>query len=392
MDEKHMIRVGFIGAESKNWIAGLHYLKNLLCAIKAIENSQIEPVVFLGTKTDEEIKEIFRQLAQVVEHPIFDHKSLYWFTWKSINRFFNTPIVLERVLHKYNIQVLSHIRSAHADIAGSKLFKTISWIPDFQHLYLPQMFTGNEIEKRNKNYMQLAKKSDLVILSSFSAMKDFSKFAPKYVNKGRVLQFVSQPYTHYSDKNEEEANYIRKLYNIDKPFFYVPNQFWAHKNHMLLFQAIKILTERKKDICIVCTGQMHDYRNPKYSEELINYIKNNKLENQIRLLGLLPYKDVFILMKYSIAVINPSLFEGWSSTVEECKSIAKQMILSDLDVHKEQYPNAYFFNRNSPESLAALLSDYSPEHRLFSGPINILERTKSFGQQYENIIREVIVY
>ena len=84
------------------------------------------------------------------------------------------------------------------------------------------------------------------------------------------------------------------------------------------------------------------------------------MDANIKLLGLVDYEDVFALIKFSKAVINPSLFEGWSSTVEECKSVGKNMILSDLGVHKEQYPEATFFIRNDIESFQNILKNYVP--------------------------------
>lgn len=47
------------------------------------------------------------------------------------------------------------------------------------------------------------------------------------------------------------------------------------------------------------------------------------------MLGLVPRSDVIALMRYSISLINPSFFEGWSTTVEEAKSMGKQIILSE---------------------------------------------------------------
>lgn len=44
------------------------------------------------------------------------------------------------------------------------------------------------------------------------------------------------------------------------------------------------------------------------------------------------------LMKHAIAIINPSLFEGGSTTVEEAKSLLKVIILSGIPVHREQNP------------------------------------------------------
>ena len=39
---------------------------------------------------------------------------------------------------------------------------------------------------------------------------------------------------------------------------------------------------------------------------------------------------------FASALINPSRSEGWSTTVEEAKSFGVPMILSDIDVHREQ--------------------------------------------------------
>ena len=55
------------------------------------------------------------------------------------------------------------------------------------------------------------------------------------------------------------------------------------------------------------------------------------------------YNDLLSLIAYSIAVINPSKSEGWSSTVEQAKSYGKMVLLSNLKVHKEQNPRRNFF-------------------------------------------------
>ena len=68
---------------------------------------------------------------------------------------------------------------------------------------------------------------------------------------------------------------------------------------------------------------------------------------------MVPREDLYQLIRQSLAVLQPSLFEGWSTTVEEAKSIGKQIILSDLPVHREQVESgARFFDANDPNSLA----------------------------------------
>lgn len=376
-----MIRIGFIGAVSKEWMGGLNYYKNLLYAISTVEDQQIEPIVFVGKNTDTEIKNMFKQYAKVVEHSMFDSKSVQWYAWKVLHSLFGSLYLLDKLLMKNDIKVLSH-----SNLVGLKSCKIINWIPDFQHLHLPKMFSSDEMKYRNTYFMKLIQKSDLIILSSYDALKDLKTYAPDYLKKARVLQFVSQPSKLYFNRTDDDEKSLREKYGLDTEFFYMPNQFWAHKNHKIVFEAVKMLKEKGSEIQLICSGHMSDYRNKKHMDELKDFIKDNKLTDNIKLLGLVDYEDVFALIKFSKAVVNPSLFEGWSSTVEECKSVGKNMILSDLDVHKEQYPEALFFERNTSQALANLLEKYQPNDQVVK--TNLEERTKAFAKKYISIVKE----
>lgn len=379
-----MIRVGFLGSVSREWMGGLNYFKNLLFALDAQEEKKLEIFVFVGIKTDQEIKNMFKIHAKVIEDSMFDRKSLKWYLMRIEQKFLRTNFLLSNFLKKYDVQVLSH-----AFVTNIKEIKTINWIPDFQHLHLPNMFSRKEIDSRNQSFMEIIKKSDLVVLSSYDALKDFRSFAPQYENKARVLQFVSQPHKRYFELNENDKVALLKKYSIQDDFFYMPNQFWKHKNHMLVFESIKQLVQEGSNICLICTGYLQDYRNLDHIKMIKEFITNNNLENNIRLLGLVDYEDVFGLIKFSHAVINPSLFEGWSSTVEECKSVKKNMILSDLDVHKEQYPEVTFFKRNSVKSFINVLKSY--ENKEINQKIDELDkRTQSFAKVYVDIVEEVV--
>jgi glycosyltransferase involved in cell wall biosynthesis len=76
-----------------------------------------------------------------------------------------------------------------------------------------------------------------------------------------------------------------------------------------------------------------------------------------KVLGMVPYADVTALMAHSLAVINPSLFEGWSTSVEEAKAMGKAIVLSRIPVHVEQDPaRASFFDPHSVRELADALA------------------------------------
>lgn len=69
--------------------------------------------------------------------------------------------------------------------------------------------------------------------------------------------------------------------------------------------------------------------------------------------------------RQAVANINPSLFEGWSTTVEEAKAIGKPVALSGILVHREQNPGqARYFPAHDGVAPAEILWDMwdAPEH------------------------------
>ena len=62
---------------------------------------------------------------------------------------------------------------------------------------------------------------------------------------------------------------------------------------------------------------------------------------------MIPKNDVSKLIYKSKAVINPSLFEGWNTSVEEAQNTKKKIILSDIAVHREQAQKFSFFLKDN---------------------------------------------
>jgi glycosyltransferase involved in cell wall biosynthesis len=154
---------------------------------------------------------------------------------------------------------------------------------------------------------------------------------------------------------------IADQYGLPETFFFLPNQFWAHKNHACVIQALQLLAIRRSPVVVAASGLQLDPRLPNYFPRLKALIHDRGLERSFRLLGLIPHDHVLALMRSCAALINPSAFEGWSTTVEEAKAMGTPMILSALRVHKEQTEEkALYFDKDSPEQLARILETFQP--------------------------------
>jgi glycosyltransferase involved in cell wall biosynthesis len=249
--------------------------------------------------------------------------------------------------------------------------KTIGWIPDFQHLHLPEFFRQSELQQRDTTIKRLAKQATLVMLSSEAAHKDFATLVPAYAHKARVIPF---PSLLAFETLADDPVATQNKFNLPEKFALVANQFWAHKNHALVVKAIEVLHRNGLDIPVVMTGLPADHRDPanKNLSRLLQVIAAAGLNRQITILGLVPYPELVNLMRTTALVIQPSRFEGWSTVVQDAVALGRPLLCSDITVHREQLPAGTFFPTDSPEVLAKLIA--SEWESLTPGPNQDLEK------------------
>jgi glycosyltransferase involved in cell wall biosynthesis len=386
-----MIKVGFVLNLDNSWQGGVNYYKNLFSAIYNLPNRKLDLFIFLSSKSLRIIKNDLPNNIKIVVSTAFDKHSFLWWFRKFFQKILHRDPILYLLIYKYKIDVLSHFNEA----VFFKHIPIISWIADFQHINFPNFFSQEEIKNRNKSFHFLKKSSKVIILSSRAAKKDFVKFSPKYFYKTRVLSFCINP--NLKLKKIPLLKEIKKRYTINKNYFFVPNQFWAHKNHEVVIEALSIALKKNKDLQIVCTGHRHDYRQPKYFKNITKKIKHLDLENNFKILGLVPRQDLLSLMKHSIAIINPSYFEGWSTTVEESKVFGKKILLSKIKVHLEQNPkNAFYFPSNDSGKLAQYLLDCANNNskNAMMNQLSLADLRKFFnkyGVTYQKIVLELFL-
>jgi glycosyltransferase involved in cell wall biosynthesis len=271
-------------------------------------------------------------------------------------------------------------------------YRGFPWIFDFQHKYMPHLFSDSEIKYRDNYFAQISELSPRVVLSSNSSEADFHKFYPDSKCATEVLHFrTSLPDLWFKLDPIE----IQRKYFLPDRFFLISNQFWQHKNHLIVFEALKILQASSIYPKVVCTGHVYDNRQQNYSDKILATIHTYGLANQVYLLGLIPRCDQIQLMRRSLAVIQPSLFEGWSTVVEDARCLGKKMILSDFPVHLEQNPlGCKFFERDSAHNLAKIIAEWweqlPPEPDIDQeniAKIRNKEDVQAFGYRFLEIVK-----
>ena len=381
-----MIRVGFV-LEGSGWQGGVNYYRNLFSALDMLTVREIYPVMFVGTRVSEDIAKNFHH-AEIVRTRILDSDSPSGLLRRVLRRISGQrDVLLSRILTHHKIDVLSH--SGPLWPVGK--IKTIGWVADFQHLYFPEFFSESECAQRNVIFNRIACDCDCVLVSSETAKRDLATFAPEADSKTRVLRFVPEVNlnaTHIS------VHDLKEKYDFCTPYFFLPNQFWIHKNHKIVVEALAELKREGFCVTVLATGNKEDYRHPSHFSNLMALVGRLGLTESFKVLGVVPYSDLLSLMRHSLAVINPSLFEGWSSTVEEAKALGVATLLSDLPVHREQNPlhGVYFDPANAKElankMLAIMVSAEQQAQRseALTYSDSFISDRLDFAQAYQDIV------
>lgn len=149
---------------------------------------------------------------------------------------------------------------------------------------------------------------------------------------------------------------------------------------------------------VLATGHTEDYRHPDFFETLLRHVEACGLTENFRVLGVVPYEDLAALMCHAVAVINPSRFEGWSTSVEESKSFGCKVLLSDIPVHREQSPErASYFDPDDAAALAksmtGALTDFSATEEAVcrrEALATLPGRFRQFGETYSSLVEETL--
>lgn len=387
-----MTRVGFVFAfQDRGWLGGISYFRNLLWALYTLPERTIDPVILTGARTPAYLLDGMPPLP-VHRTGLLDRRHPWWYMRKACQAASGNDLMLARYLVRKGIAVLSH----HNPLGPRAGVPTLGWIPDFQHLHLPEMFSAEEIAMRDRLFASLCEGSARILVSSHAACRDLQRCFPAQAHRARVLQFVANinPLAPAPPVSE-----LERRYDFRGPYFHLPNQLWQHKNHGIVVEALRLLRRRGIDALVLSTGQTADHRKPGYGQRLFRSVEQAGLQRHFRFLGVVPHGDLTGLMRGAAALINPSRFEGWSTTVEEAKSLDKPILLSDIEVHREQAPprGVYFAPDDAPalaDAMAQVLArPASPERDAEQARLardDLVRRRRRFAETYQQIVMDLV--
>jgi hypothetical protein len=353
------IRVAFTHIPHQFWAGGHNYQSNLLAALDQYRHGEFTPVVFAENGDAEAELDALARIpgVEVVRSSAFDRPRIGLAEALALG-------VDRAVAAEFGTKRIDVVFETARFFGWRLPFATVAWLPDFQHRRLPQLFSPTARWRRDAGFRVKIASGRTIMISSESALRDCQAFFPAIAGNASVVRFASRPSPELLASDPAE---VVRQYDLPEHFFYLPNQFWRHKNHQVVVDALSILSARGIEPVVAVSGSKNDPREPDYFEKIMAQINERHLSLNFRYLGLIPLSHVYALLRVSTALINPSRFEGWSTSVEEAKSFGVPMILSDLEVHREQTAGmAKYFGTDNPETLADHLMKENGDIKPFS--------------------------
>ncbi len=383
MDKGNRFRIGIIFNFTRGWLGGFYYYQNIINAINFLEDDQKpEIIIFYNKEYSEYLNELNYPYLRLVPWQFIDIKKGYLLSYLRRKNIF-----VDDMIRDYDLDGVYAVNDnpVRASLGIKKGTIAAAWFPDLQHKFFPQFFDKKRLWLRELRLKITLKNASDLVVSSFDTVNHFKRFYPLPEKlRIHVLQFVSvlDGYT------SPDINSILVKYQIPGEYFIVSNSFLKHKNHKVVLGALKVLKQTNRKVNIVFTGKMEVYPTSEHINELRSIVTENGLESSVSFLGVIPREDQLCIMKHARAVLQPSKFEGWNTTIEDAKSMQLPVIASGIEVHKEQLGAAgTYFNPEDPAELAKTLIQYQPPagKEIYQ---DYKTRVKTFGTAFLEIFRQ----
>lgn len=324
------MRIGLRILYSQGWLGGVNYVLNIARMLNRLPQEERPEIVFLTTAPESAaIAEANSGLATQI-----------------------VPLSEARHLDLDFVYPSTQLAEAPYGVAWG------GWIPDWQCRHYPELFPDEERSRRFLQYRALARRPVVCVFSSQQAIADtVSQFGAPKDNRYHIFHFPAVFDDADWSRSPEQLGATRRRHGIPDNYFIVCNQFWKHKNHLVIAEA---LAERPDlDLHVVMTGELQDTRWPEYTKDIRALLNRRDVASRITITGSLAREDQLDLLFGATGIIQPSRFEGWSTFVEEARAIGLPGLLSDIPVHREQAPTGMtFFDPDEVHSLTTALEEF----------------------------------
>lgn len=207
---------------------------------------------------------------------------------------------------------------------------------DLQHWlqpWFPEVSRGTQWQSREHYFSRYLSRATYVITGTKEGQSEIERFFRVPESRIRILPLPTPRYAIEAPQ-QNVAPLLEKL-GVPGRYLFYPAQFWPHKNHVNLFHALRLLTDRGEDMHLVLAGS--DHGNASHVRQVA---RDLGLQDRVRFLGFVAQDDLIALYQGAFALTFPTYFGPDNLPPLEAFALGCPVIASDVPGAREQLGDA----------------------------------------------------
>lgn len=264
---------------------------------------------------------------------------------------------------------------------------TVGVIHDLMHLYetrFPEVGDKPLHRRRQRHYRNLCTHATAVLVDSEVGRQHVEQAFPFAAGRVHPLPYIAPDYIHRG----KIPDGFDTRYDLPGDFFFYPAQFWLHKNHERLIDALAIVREQAPNMHLVLAGS------EKNAQAMVrDRIEQLGLQSFVHIVGHVPDEDMPGFYRRARALVMPTFFGPTNIPPLEAMAVGCPMALSRIYGMPAQVGDAaLWFDPSSTEDIAAQLLRMATDDALCKRLSEAgLDRSGAWGPtEFNHALRRII--
>jgi len=228
--------------------------------------------------------------------------------------------------------------------------RSIWAIHDLMHRYerqFPEVAAFGRARHRDRHFVRVCRNARAIFVDSEIGrhhVHDAYGFPMEAIH---CLPYIAPPHVW----NPRSRSRPVDRYRLPERFIFYPAQFWAHKNHLRLVEAVRRLREQIPDICLVLAGS----RKNAY-EAVARKVSDDGLEDVVKFIGFVPDDALAEIYRRAVALVLPTFFGPTNIPPLEAFALGCPVAVSKIYGMEEQLGDAaLYFDPLSVDDIANVI-------------------------------------
>jgi glycosyltransferase involved in cell wall biosynthesis len=229
-----------------------------------------------------------------------------------------------------------------------------------EHPEFPELAGRGSYHWREGMYRNALPRASAVIVDSAATAMKLERYYGIDQDRSIVVAYDVVPELTDTPALPEILNSLRSKHGIQGPFVFYPAQFWAHKNHVYILEAL-LLLKRQFGLEITAVFSGSDQGNFHFVRALAEQMG---LAQQIKFVGFLSIPEIAQLYREALALVMPTYLGPTNIPPLEAQALGCPVIYSDLPGFRDFLgPNALYCDLTDPASLSQYIKSLLDQPR-----------------------------